>query len=153
MRLTGMRGLTLLEIVVVLLLIGLVAAVAVPRVIDLMGPSKRTLTEREMLNLKKAIVGNPDMVAAGSYSQRGYEGDVGALPNSLTDLVTKPAAVSNWDPLTKRGWNGPYIDAQTGDYLRDAWGTNYTYAKASRTITSYGPDKAAGGGDDLIVQF
>jgi len=153
MRLIDKRGLTLLELVIVLLLIGLVAAVAVPRMIDLIGPSKKTITERELLNLKRAMVGNPDLVAAGSYTQRGYEGDVGALPDALADLVTKPAGVSNWDPWIKKGWNGPYMEAQSGDYLKDAWGTNYVYSRASRTITSYGPDKAAGGGDDIVVQF
>jgi general secretion pathway protein G len=153
MGLKDNRGLTLLELIIVLLLIGLVAAVAVPRAIDLMGPSKKTLTEKELLNLKRAIVGNPDLVAAGGYSQRGYEGDVGALPNALTDLVTKPSGVPNWDPWNKKGWNGPYIDDRSGDYLKDAWGTNFVYSRASRAITSYGPDKAPGGGDDIIVQF
>jgi len=147
------RGLTLLEMIVVLLLIGLVAAVVIPRVIDLIGPSKRTLTEKELLNLKRAIVGNPDLVAAGGYSQRGYEGDVGTPPDSLTNLVTKPAGVPNWDPWIKKGWNGPYIDDTSGDYLKDAWGTNYVYNKASRTISSNGPDTAPGGGDDVVVQF
>ncbi|MDH7499931.1 MAG: type II secretion system protein GspG [candidate division NC10 bacterium] len=147
------RGLTLLEMIVVLLLIGLVAAVVVPRVMDLIGPSKRTLTQRELLTLKRAIVGNPDLVAAGGYSQRGYEGDVGSLPDSLADLVTKPEGVANWDPWSKRGWNGPYIDDTLGDYLKDAWGTNYVYSKASRTISSNGPNKAPGGGDDLVVHF
>jgi general secretion pathway protein G len=147
------RGMTLLELVVVLLVIGLVAAILVPRAIDLIGPAKRTVTERELLNLKRAIVGNPDLVASGSYSQRGYAGDVGSLPTSLTDLATKPSGAPNWDPWTKKGWNGPYIDASTGDYLKDAWGTNYVYSSASRTITSYGADKSAGGGDDIVVQF
>jgi general secretion pathway protein G len=147
------RGYTLLELVAVLLLIGLVAAVAVPKVIDLLGPSKKSLTEKEMLNLKRAVVGNPDLVAAGGYTQRGYEGDVGALPSALSDLVTKPAAVPSWDPWNKKGWNGPYIDDQSGGYLQDAWGTNYAYNRSARTITSYGPDRAAGGGDDIVVQF
>ena len=94
-----------------------------------------------MNNIKIAIVGS----ASGKIS--GYEADINSLPSSLADLTSKPGAVADWNKFTKTGWNGPYIDPGDSNYLKDAWGVNYIYSSANRTI------KSVGSGDTITVNF
>jgi len=148
------KGFTLIELVVILILVGILAAVAIPKFMDLGRQSRINTTKKKMQDLKVAIIGDPDAIAAGRHSKAGYWGDVGALPSSLNDLVTKPGPVSSFNKYTQRGWNGPYIES---DLLQDAWGTNFVYQTPDGTggrrfiITSYGPDQASGGGDDITM--
>ena len=132
------NGFTLIEIVIVIIVLGIVAAVAIPKMGLITENSKITASREEMLALKKAIVGDPRVAAGGEYINRGYEGDVGFPPSTLTDLVVKPDSISAYDKFTRIGWNGPYIDSAGQDYLTDAWGSAYIYNSASRTITSVG---------------
>jgi hypothetical protein len=99
------------------------------------------------LTLKRAIVGNPDVVAGGEYVDRGFEGDVGFAPSRLIDLVRKPDSISTYNPLTRLGWNGPYLDSSRSEYLSDAWGDAYVYQPAGRAVLS------TGGADTLRVTF
>jgi len=138
-------GFTLVELVVVIVVLGVVAAVAVPRVSSMVDEAKRAATLKEMNALREAIMGNTSQVSGGDPAGGGYEGDVGALPSSLQDLVTKPGGVSAWDRYTQTGWNGPYVDSG-GGYLTDAWGDAYQYNAGQRTITS-----TAGGGASIVV--
>ena len=101
-----------------------------------------------MLSIKEAIVGNPAAIAGGEYIDRGFEGDVGFAPSGLSDLAVKPDSVNSYDKFIRLGWNGPYIDADRGEYLKDAWGNNYTYEPSNRRIISTG-----GGSDSIIVSF
>lgn len=143
-----------MELVIVILLLGILSAVAIPRITDMINPSKETVTRHRMEELRKAIVGDPDAVVAGTYSARGFRGDNGSFPVALTDLVVQ-GAYANWNRYTRTGWNGPYVDSTGGQYLLDAWNTNLVYNAAAvpPTITSYGKDLAAGGGDDIVVQL
>ncbi|MCP4584291.1 MAG: prepilin-type N-terminal cleavage/methylation domain-containing protein [candidate division Zixibacteria bacterium] len=134
-------GFTLIEIVIVILALGVLATIAIPRFGDMIGGSKTATTRDEMRTLKIALVGS------GKNNVRGYENDVGSLPSGLADLTSKPGGVGNWDRFTKTGWNGPYIDSTGGDYLRDGWGTNYIYNQAGRSI------KSVGSGDTITVNF
>lgn len=92
-------------------------------------------------------------------AQRHYEQDVGALPTSLNDLLVKPVAVaacaSNMTTHVTSGWCGPYwTDTfQNDDTFADAWDNALVYDSGARTLTSYGADGAAGGGDDLVQSF
>lgn len=157
------EGFTLLELIILLILVGLLAAVAVPKYLDLSQQSQINATQKKMQELKIAILGNPDAIAAGRYTRPGYWGDVGQLPSALADLITKPGGVSSFDKFTRRGWNGPYLDTQqtAGSYvaLQDAWGTAFSYSTPSGVtgrrfiITSFGPDKASGGGDDITMDI
>lgn len=144
----GQGGFTLIELVIVIVVLGIIAAVAIPKFGNFAENSKINATKEEMIALKRAIVGNPTAVSGGAYIDRGFEGDVGFAPSSLTDLVIKPGSVSVYNQLTRLGWNGAYIDSSGGDYIKDAWGDNYVYSFASRTITS-----TAGGGTSIVVSF
>jgi prepilin-type N-terminal cleavage/methylation domain-containing protein len=141
------RGFTLIELVIVIVVLGVLAGFAVPRFADMTSSSKVAATLDEMNGLKKAIIGNPSAIAGGEYIDRGFEGDLGWAPSRLQDLAAKPDSLSLYNQLTRLGWNGPYIDSSGGAYLKDAWGVNYSYDRATRRI------KSTGGPDSLIVTF
>ncbi|MCI0329736.1 MAG: type II secretion system GspH family protein [candidate division Zixibacteria bacterium] len=140
-------GFTLVELVLIIVVLGIVAAVAIPKIGDVISGSKTSATKEEMLRLKGGIMGNPSVSSSGRFSDRGYRGDVGSFPPSLTGLVVRPGGVAVWNPYTRLGWHGPYIDSTGGDYLNDAWGVNYVYDSTARTITS------TGSGTNIVISF
>ena len=150
------KGFTMIELVTVISLMGVLAAVAVPRINDFITNSKIAASKNEMLQIRAAISGTPDRTAGGRYVDRGYIGDVGAVPSSLTDLTTKPGAVDDYDYFSRTGWNGPYLQNDgTGEIFKDSWNTLYVLNVADSTIRSYGPNKVddSGGGDDILIKY
>jgi len=143
------KGFTLIETLIVMAVVFFVFSILFIRTTGITDYGKETATRREMEELRKAIVGDPSIYTDGRYVQRGYLGDVGSLPDSLGDLVTKPATVPNWDKFTEKGWNGPYI--QNSGYDKDAWGNSYIYDKGNAKITSKGKDGILGTSDDIVI--
>lgn len=146
-RLSGSAGFTLIEIVIVIIILGIIAAVAIPRFGDVTENAKIAATKEEMMRLKVAIIGDASVTAGGKYVNKGYLGDAGSVPTSLVDLAVKPGALAVYNNFTGLGWNGPYIDSAGGDYLNDAWGATYVYNAAGRTITS------TGGAANIVLSF
>ncbi len=141
------RGFTLIELVMIIVVLGILAAVAIPKFSNMSESSRIAATREEMQSIRRAIVGNPQVVAGGELIDRGFEGDVGFAPSRLADLVIQPDTIPAYDRLTRLGWNGPYIDSTGGMYLNDAWDAPYTYDAGGRRLTS------VGGADSLSVSF
>jgi prepilin-type N-terminal cleavage/methylation domain-containing protein len=144
-------GFTLIELILVIVIMGILVAVAVQNGGHLFESVKVEETRQEMDALAYAIVGNPDLENHGIRTDFGYVGDVGSLPPNLDALYSNPGGYSTW--------NGPYVSnsfAQvSNDFKQDAWGDNYVFA-GGIAITSTGSGSTivrtlAAGADHLLV--
>ncbi|MCK4546591.1 MAG: prepilin-type N-terminal cleavage/methylation domain-containing protein [Candidatus Eisenbacteria sp.] len=143
MKRWGEAGFTLLELVMVIVIIGILGAVAVRSADLTLDRNRYYATVEEMKTLGHAIAGNPDLVSAGRRTDFGYVGDMGSLPGNLDALVTSQGGT----------WNGPYVVNPLGEdayaYKTDGWGQAYTYpvSGAKYKILS------GGGGESITYQF
>lgn len=131
-------GATILEILVVLSIIAMIAAVIAPRVIGYLGRAKSETATLQIRNIRSAV-------------QLFYV-DTGRYPSEAEGLSVLTAA-----PGSESGWDGPYLDAV--DALKDPWGREYIYAADpagadSFKIQSFGRDGTKGGsGEDADLSM
>ena len=145
------RGFSLIELLVVIVVAGILIAMAMQSMDVVVDDVRRVRTEREMEILAKAIVGDPGLTQAGARSDFGYVGDIGAFPPNLQALYQNTTGHATW--------NGPYLPPSftqdsTG-FRMDEWGRNYSYDGAV-TITSNGggsiiSKKIAGSPADYLI--
>ena len=121
------RGFTLLELLVVMVIIGLLAAYVGPRYFSQIGKSEVKTTRAQINALEKAL--------------DQYRIDVGSYPTTeqgLAALITRPANLSRWD--------GPYLSKTLP---MDPWGRPYAYKSPGEhgeiDISSLGRDGRPGG--------
>jgi len=109
--LRGMRGLTLIELAVVLLIMIALAGVLVPMFQGTGQYAQCLATDATLANIRDAIM--------GVGSQAGFRNDMGRMPpldstnvppdaSSLSALFNNPG-VPAFNPVTQRGWRGPYL--------------------------------------------
>ena len=125
-----MAGFTLLELLVVIVIIGLLAAYVGPKYFAQLGKSEVTITKAQIEAFDKAL--------------DTYRLDVGRYPTTeegLAALLVKPATATNW--------NGPYLKKEVP---LDPWGHAYLYrspgSKGDFDVISYGKDGQPGGTDE-----
>jgi type II secretory pathway pseudopilin PulG len=92
-----------------------------------------------------------------------HGGTAGTRPATLDALVVDeslPCAIDNdaTHPstyLTLQGWCGPYVDRYLTnapqEFKTDGWGTAFLYAAGTGVLTSCGPDRNCGNGDDVVI--
>ena len=122
-------GFTLLELLVVLAIMGLLAAIVAPQVLRYLG-SSRTQTAKVQIENVSAALDHFDL-------------DVGRYPTQEEGLDALIHA-----PPTAQTWNGPYL--QKPSALIDPWSRKYLYRIPGRhendfDVWSYGSDGVEGG--------
>lgn len=128
-------GFTLIEIMVVMIIIGILAALIVPRVMDRPDQARRIAARQDIATIVQAL--------------KLYRLDNGRYPSTeqgLKALVQKPAT----DPPPVN-WK-PYLDIMPND----PWGKPYQYANPGQhgeiDVWSYGADGQPGGeGNDADI--
>jgi len=121
-------GFTLLEMLVVLAIMGLLAAIIAPQVLKYLGTSRTQTAKVQIQNVVAAL--------------ELYRLDVGHYPTQEEGLNAVITA-----PPTAAGWNGPYL--QRPSALNDPWGQPYLYKNPGKhgeiDVYSLGSDKQEGG--------
>lgn len=126
----GSSGFTLLELLVVVTIIGLLAAYVGPKYFSQLGKSEQSIAKAQIEAFSRAL--------------DAYRLDVGRYPTTeegLNALLGRPASAAKW--------NGPYLQKAVPP---DPWGNAYVYRAPGSSgdfdIVSYGKDGQPGGTGD-----
>jgi general secretion pathway protein G len=122
------RGFTLIELLVVLVILGLLAGVAGPRILNYLGKARSDTAKLQI----EEFGGSLDL----------FKLETGRYPTTqegLQALVQQPPGLA--------GWNGPYLKKKT--LPKDPWNNDYRYVSpgqhGSYDISSLGADNKEGG--------
>lgn len=126
-------GFTLIELLLVLVILGILAALVVPKFSGRTEQARTTAAQSQIATFGTAL--------------DAFEVDNGYYPkgrNGLQDLVQQPRDAQNW--------RGPYLK---GEIPLDPWLNPYTYECPGKhnpsgyDVMSFGPDGREGGDDDI----
>lgn len=127
------RGVTLIELLLVLVIITALAAIVVPRFAGRSEDARIAAARADIANFGVAL--------------DAFEIDMGRYPTTEEGL-----AVLVRPPMEASKWRGPYLQR---DIPNDPWGNPYIYEYPGRhnpysyDLYSNGPDGQPGGGDDI----
>jgi general secretion pathway protein G len=126
------RGFTLIELLLVLVILGVLAGIVVPKFTGKSEQARVTAAQTQISNFKTAL--------------DAYELENGSYPkgkNGLQDLAVQPRNLTTW--------KGPYME----NIPNDPWGRPYVYEAPGKNnpnsydLMSMGPDGRVGGDDDV----
>lgn len=125
------RAFTLVELMLVVIIIGVLVAMVMPRLAGRTEQAKQAAAKADIeANIGSAL----DL----------YEVDNGSYPDKLEDLLVNPGQTK------ASNWRGPYLKKRPVD----PWGTPYDYKYSatdnSYVLRSFAKDKVEGGGDDIV---
>ncbi|MBI5409258.1 MAG: type II secretion system major pseudopilin GspG [Nitrospirae bacterium] len=122
------KGFTLIELMVVMIILGLLAALVVPRMFGRVGQAKQKAAKAQIELFGTAL--------------DSFRLDVGRYPTTaegLAALLTQSSGVEEW--------NGPYL--KKTELPQDPWNQPYHYESPGKNsdydLYSYGADNAEGG--------
>jgi general secretion pathway protein G len=124
---------TLIELLLVLVILGILAAIVVPKFVGRQKQAKIAAAQQEISTISGAL--------------DTFENDNGNYPTpdqGLSALRVAPGNATNW--------HGPYVSK---DMDKDPWGNPYIYrCPGSHNVNGFdlictGPDGQEGGGDDI----
>lgn len=132
------RGVTLLELLIVLMILSLILTAAVKTWDVTLERGRYESTRKRLDQLSTAITGDPNYIVSGRRADFGFVGDMGRLPYSLSELVSEPPAA----PPESSRWKGPYVRASFSEspetFRTDGWGETLAYRPDSAFLRSYG---------------
>ena len=145
------RGFTLIELMIVIAIIGILAAIALIVSSSYAKRAKVAEATCDIDTIYKALVlletDTGQWPGHQTISQINKGGG-----NEVWDLSAAAAGLVSDDPGTPfPDWNGPYLPSVP----KDPWGNPYLYRQPGRHNTtgydlySFGPDGQEGGGDDI----
>jgi general secretion pathway protein G len=124
------RGFTLMEIMLVVIIIGILAAIVLPNLRGRSDEARQNAALAQIKNIGVAL----DL----------FELDMGDYPDKLDDLVKKPASGKNW--------KGPYLK-NMNSVPKDPWGGKYQYQvdkeNSGYSLLSGGKDGRPNTADDI----
>jgi general secretion pathway protein G len=123
-RRSSRRRFSLIEIMVVMLIIGLLAALVAPAAINKVEKAKRKTTKAQIALLANAV--------------KDFYLDTSQYPRSLEDLVNRSG----------EKWDGPYLDPP--QVPKDPWGNPYQYEPPSG---NRGLDISSSGGGKKEIRY
>ena len=124
------RAFTLVEILLVMTIIAILAAIVIPKMVGRSEQARSTAAHADIASIKTAL--------------DAFEVDNGFYPKSIQDLVTVPSNAKNW--------HGPYLEKVP----QDPWGNPYIYYYPGKhnssgyDLVSVGPDGKEGTDDDIV---
>jgi len=122
------QGFSLMELLIVMVILGMLAAIVGPALLDRLGGAQRTTAATQIKNIEVAL--------------DAYRLDMFKYPNSLDDLVKNTSNNPKWQkPYLRKG------------LPKDPWGNPYQYRRPGQEgrdydLYSFGADGQQGGVDD-----
>jgi len=132
-KLQDRRGFTLIELMIVIVIVGILATLLIPRIMERPEEARRVKAKMDIRTIESAL--------------KLYKIDSGEYPTTeqgLQALINKPDTA----PVPMKWRDGGYLDGNS--VPKDPWGNPYNYASPTQDgkdyeITSYGRTGQPGG--------